>query len=379
VNEPVRGSLEEASLPEILRPIIQAKKTGVLRFNRSKIVKTVYVSEGRLIFATSTDPDDRLGEMLLRKGRITYKALEESVLGIQIGKRQGTILVESGAIRSKDLIDGVTEQVQQIVYSLFRWFEGVYEFLEGDLPSREVIVLRMSTADLVMEGTRRVEEWSLIRRAVGGIDQQYAFAPDSEALMSSMALAKDELNLIATIDGLLTLEEICRAARHSDFLVCRSVFGLWAAGVLDRVPQDRSDAAEPREKTEPHVDQVRGASVGREIDRFNELHRFLFELVSYELRDRASSFFERAFARATAEHGDLYEGVAVDANGELDPIGLRHNIVTREIAGYVRGLDRLIEFEGELVREILGERKAAIIQDGLICLRENQLQGKPAR
>ena len=45
--------------------------------------------------------------MLLRKGLISYRALEESVKGIQVGKRQGSVLVESGAIRSKDLVAGV--------------------------------------------------------------------------------------------------------------------------------------------------------------------------------------------------------------------------------------------------------------------------------
>ena len=37
-----------------------------------------------------------------------------------------------------------------------------------------------------------------------------------------------------------------------DFLVCRTVWGLWAAGVLDRVPQDRppegATPAPPREE-----------------------------------------------------------------------------------------------------------------------------------
>jgi hypothetical protein len=373
----VRGSLEDSSLPEILRPIVRAKKTGVARFTRGKVVKTVYVSEGRLIFATSTDSDDRLGERLLRKGLISYRALEESILGIQVGKRQGTLLVERGAIKSRDLIEGVTDQVQEIIYSLFRWREGEYEFVEGDLPSREVIVLRMSTADLIMEGVRRVHSWHRIRRGVGGIDQQYALAADSAAVMGGMSLQKDELNLIATIDGVVPLEDICSAARHSDFDVCQTVWGLWAVGVLDRIPQDRSASEDaPAEKTEPHAERVRGASVGREIDRFNELHRFLFELVSYELRDQASSFFERAFGRATIEHGDLFEGVAVDGGGELDSIALRRNIVTREIASYVRGLDRLLEIEGDLTREQLGERKAAIIQDGLLALKESQLQGK---
>jgi Domain of unknown function (DUF4388) len=370
----VRGSLQQVSLPAILRPIVQSRKTGVLRFTRGEHVKTVYVSEGRLIFATSTDPDDRLGEMLLRKGQISYRALEESVLGIKVGKRQGTILVERGAIRSKDLVEGVGEQVQEIIYGLFSWRDGDYEFVEGSLPSREVIVLRMSTADLIMEGIRRIQSWSRIREGVGGLEQQYALSAESADLTAAISLQKDELNLIATIDGAVNVEEICGAARQSDFLVCRTVWGLWAAGILDRVPQDLGDEG-AREKTEPHADRVRGASVGREIDRFNELHRFLFELVSYELRDQAPSFFERAFARATIEHGDLFDGVAVDGSGELDSIALRRNIVTKEVAGYVRGLDRLLEIEADLARGSLGERKAAIIQDGLLALRESHLQG----
>jgi hypothetical protein len=372
-----RGSLDAVSLPAILRPIVQDKQTGVLRVTRGGVVKTVYVSEGRLIFATSTDTDDRLGEQLLRKGLISYRAYEESVLGIKVGKRQGTILVESGAIRSKHLIEGVMEQVQEIIYGLLAWREGEYEFIPGDLPSREVIVLRMSTADLIMEGIRRVTSWSRIRQGAGGLDQLYALAADANGTMSGMALAKEEVNLIATIDGVVPLEEICSAARQSDFAVCRTVWGLWAAGILDRVPQDReAEADHAREKTEPHAEHVRGAAVGREIERFNELHRFLFELVSYEQRDQAQRFFERAFARATIEHGDLFEGVAVDPTGELDSIALRRNIVTRELGSYVRGLDRLLEIEAELVREVMGERKAAIIQDGLLALKENQLAGR---
>jgi hypothetical protein len=343
------------------------------------VVKTVYLSSGRLIFATSTHPDDRLGEKLLRKGLITYRALEESVLAIKLGKRQGTILVETGAIRSRDLIEGVTDQVQEIVYSLFQWEDGSYEFVEGDLPSREVIVLRMSTADLILEGVRRINAWSRIRAGVVGLEQQYALSPSSVAIMGGMALQKDEVNLIAAIDGTMTVEEICAAVAQSDFHVCRTVWGLWAAGILDRIPQDRAERplSPEREKTEPHVERVRGASVAREIERFNQLHRFLFELVSYELRERAGGFFERAFTRVSGEEPALYEGVAVDVAGELDSFALRRNIVAGEIAGYVRSLDRLIEIETDLAREVLGEKKAGIIQDGLLALKEQQLQGKP--
>ena len=120
--------------------------------------------------------------------------------------------------------------------------------------------------------------------------------------------------------------------------------------------------------------------MGHEIEGFNELHRFLFELVSYELREKAPDFFETAFSRALREEPALYEGVSVDAAGELDSFALRRNIVKGEIARYLAGLDRLLGIEADLAREILGERKAAIIHDGLVALKERQLQraGKPS-
>ena len=73
--------------------------------------------------------------------------------------------------------EGVTEQVQEIVYSLFLWEDGAYEFVEGDLPSREVILLRMPTEDILMEGIRRVLRWSRIRAGAGALDQRYTPAP----------------------------------------------------------------------------------------------------------------------------------------------------------------------------------------------------------
>ena len=63
--------------------------------------------------------------------------------------------------------------------------------------------------------------------------------------------------------------------------------------------------------------------------------------------------------RVLHEEPALFDGVAVDAAGELDAVALRRNIVTGEIARYLAGLDRLLEIEAELAREMLGERKAA--------------------
>jgi hypothetical protein len=375
---PARGALDEVDVPAILRALVRADQTGPLRFTRGRITKTVYLSEGRLIFATSTDPDDRLGEMLLRKGLITYRNLEESVQAIRAGRRQGQILVESGSIRSRDLVQGVTEQVQEIVYSLFLWEDGTYEFVAGELPSREIILLRMSTEDILMEGIRRVQRWSRIQAGAGALDQRYTPSPEAPSILEAMTLTKEELSLVALLDGTATLEEICASSRQSDFAICRAVWGLWVTGVLDRVPQDTEEGRRSFEKTEPHAEAA-GASVGREIEGFNARHRFLYETVTHELREGALGFFEQAFVRVAVEHPGLFDGVAVDGAGELDAIALRRNILGREIAGYLRGLDRLLEVEAQLAGERLGERKGAILKDGLAALREQHLATRRRR
>jgi hypothetical protein len=369
-----RGSLAGTSFAALVRGLVRHRKTGVLRLDQHQTTKTVYIDEGRLIFATSNDPDDRLGEVLLRKGTISFRTLDDSARALAIGKRQGTILVENGAIRARDLIEGVSDQVRGIICSLVAWEHGTYEFEEGPLPSREVIVLRISTADLLMDGIRRVERWSRIRSAVGELDQRYALSQNAAAIMSGLPLDKDEFAVIASIDGPTAVEDICGAAQLSDIWVCRTIWGLWAVGILDRVPQDVDDVTPSQDKTAPHGEAPRGYAIGKEIERFNELHRMLFELVQYELRDAARSFWERAFASVCAELPALFDGVAVDAAGELDTIALRHNILGAEIADYLHGLDRLLQIEIDLARDTLGERKAAIILDGVLALKEQQEQ-----
>jgi hypothetical protein len=370
---PDAGSLEPAGAAAVLRALVRAQRTGLLRLTHGRVTKTIYVSEGRLIFATSTDPEDRLGEQLLRKGLITYRAYEESVRGIEAGRRQGSVLVERGDIRARELVSGVAEQVQEIIFSVFRWEDGAYEFREGPLPSREVIVLSLSSAELVLEGIRRVSSWSRIRAGVGPLDQGYRLGEDYGTLVGTMKLQREELNLLAALDGTMSVEAICEALSEPDFTVCRALWGLWATGVLDRVPQDTEEAGAAREGTEPRG-EVGGLSLAAELEQFNERHRFVYELVRHQVQDGSRGFLERAFRRVAAEYPRLFHGVSVGAAGELDHQALEHNIRAAEIARFAPGLDRLLQIEVELAREVLGEARAAIIADGLLALREHQLQ-----
>ena len=160
------GRLEGVSVPDLLWGLCQSRRTGVLKVTAEHMT-SVYIDEGRIIFASSSDPDQRLGAMFLRNDLISLEQLEQAIGEIGSGRRLGTILVEHGSIGPQDLVHGVMTQVQSIILDLFPLEEGEYQFCEGPLPSDEVITLSMNTGEFLLQGIRKVRSFVRIRASVG--------------------------------------------------------------------------------------------------------------------------------------------------------------------------------------------------------------------
>src|SRR3990172_7045779 len=92
---PLRGGIGEYSMPRILAGLHRQRATGILSVSAGNVTKRVYLSKGEAIFASSTYEDDRLGEMLIKAGKITVEQYDKSVETLKrTRKRQGAILVE---------------------------------------------------------------------------------------------------------------------------------------------------------------------------------------------------------------------------------------------------------------------------------------------
>jgi hypothetical protein len=218
--------------------------TGTLTVTNRGIGRSIAVQEGRMVFASSSDPDDRLGELLLRRGRISLRQYLDAGKSVAPGKRLGTVLVEKGILIPKDLVRSVIEHTQEIIYAAFLWTEGHYRLQEGP-PSAEVITLKISTPDIIMEGIRRIEAWSRIDRAVGGVIARYRQAPGADEVARMMTLRPEQHALLSMTALETSVESLCSGATMSDFEVCRT---LWAFSVIGLVV--RTDAVQ-RAKAEP--------------------------------------------------------------------------------------------------------------------------------
>jgi hypothetical protein len=241
VSAPLKpeGSLVERDFPELVHVLYEKSFTGSLVLSRAGIAKSVTLEHGRLVFASSTDPDERLGELLLRRGRLSLRDYVEAGKSVGPGKRLGAVLVERGVLGPKDLIKAVVDHTQEIIYGAFQWTDGRYRLQEGQR-SAEAITLNISTPDLIVEGVRRIDSWGRVSRAAGTLESRYERAEGYTSVAGKMTLTDAQLEILTGMREPQALGAICDASILPSIEVCRA---LWAYRVIGLVR--RLDAPEP--------------------------------------------------------------------------------------------------------------------------------------
>jgi len=224
-------TLDESDFAEIVQDLSRRRWTGTLSISHLGISKRVVAQNGRLVFASSTSKDDRMGELLFRRGRLTLQQYLDAGAAVQKGKRLGAVLVEQGVLKPEDLVSVVVDHTQEVIYSLFQWTSGLCRMKPG-VDEQESITLKMSTPDMILEGIRRVGAWSRIERGLGGVDSRYQRVPEWEQLAEQMTLPEKKRALLAGLERQRSVVALCADSSLPSFEVCRTLWAFRVIGVV---------------------------------------------------------------------------------------------------------------------------------------------------
>jgi hypothetical protein len=168
------GTIKDFGLGDIFQLIGIQRKTGVLTLESESDSVTVKFLEGQVVGADtrSASVEDLLGAVLVRTGRIKPEQLKRALaLQKQTLQRLGFILVKNGFISEEELVEALRVQSLQIVYRLFRWRAGKYNFARtDDLDYDQKHFAPISAETILMEGARMIDEWPIIERRIRSDD-----------------------------------------------------------------------------------------------------------------------------------------------------------------------------------------------------------------
>ncbi len=244
-----KGTLDSLSMTDVLQVVAMAHKSGCMRVEHPcGEAKRVYFEGGDIVTASSTSPKDRLGELLVKMSLLTPEQLDASRSAEQVtGVKQGAVLVENGVLTEAQLHKALSRQIREIFFSLMVWHEGTFEFIDGEVPGPDVFRVEASVTSLIMEGTRQLDEWSLIEKVFPSLDVVLSMSFKKGG--GDVHLQPDEWEVLTLIDGKRTIREICAQSASSNFDVCKKLLTLHHAGLLSvRTPTNGHSVAK-REPT----------------------------------------------------------------------------------------------------------------------------------
>jgi Domain of unknown function (DUF4388) len=282
----LEGSLKDFGLSDILQLIYHQKKTGTLIMRNSLSEASVIFDKGLIVTAdiSNTQGLDKIGEVLLRSGKITEDQLKQALITQRsTNDKIGVILVAMGAVLTEDLIKALGFQTREAVLSLFKWKEGRYSFEPSDISYQREYWLPINTEYLIMEGVRRIDEWPYIVKTIPSLDLVFEKNPQNSNKITvvtgadgtteslneessqevGIQITRDETNLYNLIDGQQDVRTLIEVANLGEFETCKALSNLLTSGlILQKTVSELSIAQEVDRKP---VDVAISRNRGRQL------------------------------------------------------------------------------------------------------------------
>ncbi|HEX3868303.1 MAG TPA: DUF4388 domain-containing protein [Gemmatimonadaceae bacterium] len=216
----IEGPLRELGIHDVFQLIDLSRKSGALRVSSGlrDDEGLVYFEQGRVVKAAlrSRQPNDGTGA----------------------GARSSVVVSKKERERQRRV------QIESVVFELMSWSEGFISFEECDADALATPSdISLATGSLLMEGARRVDEWSRIAQVVPSASAIPALAPVASDRDGPMLdLLPTEWRVLSLIDGARDVRTIAERLEKDEFEISRIVYGLATTGII-AVRAGRASAA----------------------------------------------------------------------------------------------------------------------------------------
>ena len=315
----IQGTLAETTVPDLFRSIIRSSETAILSLDAIGRNDVIYFNEGRMIFASSTDPDMGLAETLLRGGELNLQQYNHAMERLVVSRRIGSLLMELGYLKPDELSRAVERQTSAIVLNAMSYRSGSYTIeFRPNFPD-EIIALSLSTERLILDGVRRIEYWSLILRGIGRFERLLEQTPGADRRTFQLDLSEDESHVLSLLSDPQTIENLCARSYLSNFQTCRTLWGLLSVDLVQDSQKEGLSERRAAEESEYEMEDV--------VERYNTTFQRIFALVFQRIGDHVYDFMDRVVLHLSPDTMPYLSGMNLVNEGRIDFDQLLTNVI----------------------------------------------------
>lgn len=232
----LEGSLKAFSLPEILQFLAMGKLTGTLMVRHDQSGIDLVIRGGRIVNSATFDHSRRLGQMLVHRRLILRSILDELLYDQKTAyqdKMLGQLLVERELISEDDLRAAIKAQLEEEIWELFSWETGEFRFEHQAEDEIRDVMVEIDVEPLIIEGTRRIDEWKAIIRNLRGDDTVLALKGWQPEERQELTLTAAEWQVLSLVNGVFSIGSIASRAGIGKFESYRILNAFLNAGICE--------------------------------------------------------------------------------------------------------------------------------------------------
>ena len=355
-----QGNFSTIPFPDVLQLLTVGKKSGTLAVIQGETRKEIYFKDGRIIAASSDSPDDRLDTYLIKRGSIARLDSERAIKAQELtGKSLAATMLELNIISQEQLSDLLRAQVEELIFRVFSWDTGSFEFAEGRLPQTDYMLSAINTMNLLMEGTRRIDEWTRVQKLLPPENSILRVVPSGPKERASVQLTGNEISVLSLIDGERSIEEVREKSNIGEFETSKAIYGLVMAGLVEPNGVKRSKKSLQMEEDHLLRTLIEIYGIAIRLDR---------EVMIKKVGQNATNALRAAFKKAAGTYILLAACPADDGlsfNGESLQAAVQRLPREGRLHQLTQALNALIAEQMQVITNQLGERQRIALIDNI--------------
>lgn len=254
----LHGKIEYSAIPDLIHLVAVGKRTGALTLRQANLVFTLSFVEGKLNYLTSS----------LRQAS---------------SKESATI-----------------QLVLDDILSAFQWDQGNFIFQPDEIVNDGGAEVKLSNEQFILEGCRRVDDWTRIRRLVPSEQMVFDIIKGCEKIITSLPLNDKEKTVLSNINGIRNVQTIAHLSNLSIFETSKTLYSFMTVGFLTTVSIDKAQTVDLlKDITDSILERVylvagkgEAAKIEKEINSFAEGERVPFSLAEGTMSEKVEFTLE---------------------------------------------------------------------------------------
>ncbi|MEZ4365663.1 MAG: hypothetical protein R2939_05175 [Kofleriaceae bacterium] len=175
----LRGALATMPALDVLEWAARRRLAATMTFTRGHEVHSVVVAAGTILSTSSSSPEEQLGAILVRSGRLDERTLQDALeTRAAIGVPLGRVLLMSGLLAEAELVAALATKAREAVTAIAAWSSGDFEVIPRAVASSPGVAAAVEI-ELCVELARARSPRLAAALALLGGDQTCFYVPPS--------------------------------------------------------------------------------------------------------------------------------------------------------------------------------------------------------